>query len=134
MENALFFHSIYWYFTCSTNFFPFFLPLVSKKNPIHTLFFTHLDMYGSLTFCLIPMKSVGFRQSSRTSASFSPFFFRQYCGGNLWNVPQPAPHTTSSPSPKKPPLKGVTPHGVGRCPEETEGTANRRWWGFPSTF
>ena len=24
---------------------------------------------------------------------------------------------------KKPPLKGVTPHGVGRCPEGTEGTA-----------
>lgn len=38
MENALFFHSIYWYFPCSANFFPFFLPLVSKKNPIHTLF------------------------------------------------------------------------------------------------
>ena len=61
-------------------------------------------------------------------------FFRQYCGGNLWNILQPAPHTTSSPSPKKPPLKGVTPHGVGRCPEGTEGTADRRWWDFPSTF
>jgi len=46
---------------------------VKKKSNPHT-FFTHLDMYGSLTFCLIPMKSVGFRQSPRTSASFSPFF------------------------------------------------------------
>ena len=46
---------------------------VKKKSNPHT-FFTHLDMYGSLTFCLIPMKSVGFCQSPRTSASFSPFF------------------------------------------------------------
>ena len=46
---------------------------VKKESNPHT-FFTHLDMYGSLTFCLIPMKSVGFCQSPRTSASFSPFF------------------------------------------------------------
>ena len=46
---------------------------VKKKSNPHT-FFTHLDMYGFLTFCSISMKSVGFRQSLRTSASFSPFF------------------------------------------------------------
>ena len=104
---------------------------VKKKSNPHT-FFTHLDMYGFLTFCLIPMKSVGFRQSSRTSASFSPFFSDNIAVG-IYGTSFSQHHTLPVPLPQKSP----PPHGVGRCPEGTEGTAqyegNRRQAvvGFP---
>ena len=107
---------------------------VKKKSNPHT-FFTHLDMYGFLTFCLIPMKSVGFRQSSRTSASFSPFFSDNIAVG-IYGTSFSQHHTLPVPLPQKSP----PPTGWGDVPKgqrgslSTRGTADRRWWDFPSTF
>gem|GEM_PF-6795369 len=56
------------------------------------------------------------------------------CSSHLFTISLPA--ITDITTPKASPL-GVTPHGVGRCPEGTEGTAqyeenHRRWWrGLP---
>ena len=80
MENTLFFHSIYWYFTCPANFFPFFLPLVSKKNQSTHFFYT----FGYVWFSHFLFN---FHETTRlspislhTPSLFFPFL-GQYCGG-----------------------------------------------------
>lgn len=48
-------------------------PRVKKKSNPHTSF-THLDMYGFLTFCSISMKPLAFRQFLCTPPPFSFLF------------------------------------------------------------
>lgn len=105
MENALFFRSIYWHFPCSTNFFPFFLPLVSKKIQSTHFFYT----FGYVWFSHFLFD---FHETTRLSpislhipSLFSPFL-RQYCGG-LWctfRLPYRGAEAEYFPFPKKPSL------------------------------
>ena len=93
---------------------------VKKKSNPHT-FFTHLDMYGSLTFCLIPMKSVGFRQSPRTSASFSPFF-SDNIAVEVYGISFNQHHTLPVSLPQKSlPSRGWLPTGQGDVPKGQRG-------------
>ena len=102
---------------------------VKKKSNPHT-FFTHLDMYGSLTFCSIPMKSVGFRQSTRTSASFSPFF-SDNIAVEIYGISLSQHHTLPVfLPPKSLPSRGDSPRG-GEMSRRDRGDRQQAVVGFP---
>ena len=54
---------------------------VKKRSNPHT-FFTHLDMYGFLTFCSISMKPLAFRQFLCTPPPFSFLFWDNIAVGS----------------------------------------------------